>query len=130
MTQQQQHEPYTVAENWSSITGLPVMHESGEVVCNFLIAPNNYPGANEINAKAVAHAALVCEAFNVYHEMGLTPRQLAKQHIDLFNMLGYLIDACDTADISAIPTRLNIVRTRFAEIRESVRSHAKGAADV
>lgn len=87
-------------------------------------------GQQEAFEENKANALLVADAFNVYNETGLTPRQLAEQRDDLFNMLGYLIDACDTADISAIDKRVNVIRSRFAVIRDSVRSRIKGAANV
>lgn len=76
-------------EQPATITSGPVRVRANERTCSFEIEPADgrltaiavvnsmSPGRREQDAEADAH--LIAEAFNVHHETGLTPRQLAEK---------------------------------------------------
>lgn len=67
-----------------------------------------------------ANARLIAEAFNVAHETGLTPRQLADQRAELLSVAYAVFGACDqhlitnTSDADSVGVLIDCARKAIA----------------
>lgn len=85
-------------------------------------------GQQEAFEENKANALLVADAFNVYNETGLTPRQLAERNEELLKIIGFVrADLCVAQGFEIIPHDAIMALINFIDGRLP---RAKGGANV
>lgn len=75
-----------IVDKYGAIKG-----EDGRTLLAFGLA---IPMAIKPNDECSENTKLICEAFNVANEIGLTPRELLSQRDELVEVLNMMIDVC------------------------------------